>query len=163
MNLFLDGSQDRMDLDEPVDSTELLSTVPWMVKAAEKGHGGLQNAVHAAGRSGILENKMWVGTLGMPTDSLVDSTRNDIADALRNRFESLTVFVGDTEFEGHYTHFCHEVLWPALHYQMQESPRHSAYDHYSLAQYVRLNEAFSDAIIAHWKPGDSIWVHDYHL
>ncbi|KAJ5551491.1 hypothetical protein N7535_000564 [Penicillium sp. DV-2018c] len=160
---FLDGSQDRWDTEDSSSLAAPLSTTDWVVKAAEQGHGGLQNAVHAAEISGLLDNKMWVGTLGMPTDSLTDPTKRDIAKALLSDYESLTVFVSDSEFEGHYTHFCRAVLWPALHYQMQESPRHTEYDGYSWGQYLKLNQAFAEKIAKHWVPGDRIWVHDYHL
>lgn len=159
---FLDGAK-RLDTIEHGSPRALLSAVDWVVKAAEQGHGGLQNAIHAAENAGVLENKMWVGTLGMPTDSLSTPTRDLIDETLRADHESLIVFVGDNEFEGHYTHFCRSVLWPALHYQMQESPRHTEYDDYSWKQYLRVNEAFADTITKHWQPGDCIWVHDYHL
>ncbi|KAJ5912882.1 Alpha-alpha-trehalose phosphate synthase subunit [Penicillium tannophilum] len=141
----------------------LLSAEDWVVKAAEQGNGGLHNAINAAASAGFLENKMWVGTPGMPTDSLTDMTRNLIDETLQTEYESLTVFVGDSEFEGHYTHFCRSVLWPALHYQMQESPRHTEYDDYSWKQYLKVNEAFANTIANNWRPGDTIWVHDYHL
>ncbi|KAJ5992327.1 alphaalpha-trehalose phosphate synthase subunit [Penicillium sp. IBT 35674x] len=141
----------------------LLSAEDWVVKAAEQGNGGLHNAINAAASAGFLENKMWVGTPGMPTDSLTDMTRRLIDETLQTEYESLTVFVGDSEFEGHYTHFCRSVLWPALHYQMQESPRHTEYDDYSWKQYLKVNEAFANTIADNWRPGDTIWVHDYHL
>ncbi|KAF7115300.1 hypothetical protein CNMCM5793_001936 [Aspergillus hiratsukae] len=141
----------------------LLSVDAWVVKAAEQGNGGLRNAVYAAEEAGILTDKMWVGTLGMPTDVLKDATRASISETLEDEYESLTVFVRDSEFDGHYTHFCRSVLWPAFHYQMQESPRHTEYDDYSWKQYVKVNEAFANTIAARWRPGDSIWVHDYHL
>jgi trehalose 6-phosphate synthase/phosphatase len=141
----------------------LLSVDDWVVKAAEQGNGGLRNAVYAAEEAGILADKMWVGTLGMPTDLLKDATRASISDTLEDEYESLTVFVRDSEFDGHYTHFCRSVLWPAFHYQMQESPRHTEYDDYSWRQYVKVNEAFANTIAARWRPGDSIWIHDYHL
>lgn len=160
---FLDGAPSRQSSPDQESPRALLSAVDWVVKAAEQGHGGLQNAIHAAEAAGILENKMWVGTLGMPTDSLTEPTREVIDETLREDHESLTVFVGDSEFEGHYAHFCRSVLWPALHYQMQESPRHTEYDDYSWKQYLKVNEAFADTIANHWQPGDRIWVHDYHL
>jgi trehalose 6-phosphate synthase/phosphatase len=141
----------------------LLADDDWAVKAAEQGHGGLQNAIHAAEEAGVLQDKMWVGTLGMPTDSLKPKTRKIIEETLREEFESLSVFVSDSEFEGHYAHFCRAVLWPALNYQMQESPRHTEYDDYSWKQYLRVNEAFADTIASNWRPGDCIWIHDYHL
>ncbi|KAJ5131047.1 uncharacterized protein N7515_007086 [Penicillium bovifimosum] len=162
-HLSLDGSQDRWDNGDSSSPTSPLSATEWVVKAAEQGHGGLQNAIHAAETAGLLDSKMWVGTLGMPTDSLTDPTKGDIAKTLRDDYESLTVFVSDSEFEGHYTHFCRAVLWPAFHYQMQESPRRTEYDGYSWGQYLKLNQAFAETITKHWTPGDRIWVHDYHL
>ncbi|KAJ5834516.1 Trehalose-phosphatase [Penicillium robsamsonii] len=162
-DLSLDGSQDRWGIKYYSSTRVSLSNADWVVKAAEQGHGGLQNAIHAAEKSSLLKDKMWVGTLGMPTDSLTHPTKMDIAETLQHVYDSLTVFVSDKEFEGHYTHFCRAVLWPAFHYQMQESPRHTEYDDYSWVQYLKLNMAFAETIIKHWKPGDRIWVHDYHL
>ena len=160
---LLDGTSGRVSSTTQGSPRALLSAVDWVVKAAEQGHGGLQNAIHAAEDAGVLENKMWVGTLGMPTNSLTNATRRLIDATLQDDYGSLTVFVGDSEFEGHYAHFCRSVLWPALHYQMQESPRHTEYDDYSWKQYLKVNEAFAETIANHWQPGDRIWVHDYHL
>lgn len=161
---FVDGIAEAHDSEEEHGSPRvLLSDEDWVVKAAEHGNGGLRNAITAASDAGILPDKTWVGTLGMPTDSLKEHTRTSIAEKLQDEFESLTVWVSDSEFEGHYSHFSRTVLWPAFHYQVQESPRHKEYDDHSWRQYVRVNEAFADTIAARWKPGDSIWVHDYHL
>lgn len=160
---FFAGSSVPLDSKEQGSPRALLSDVDWAVKAAEQGNGGLQNAIHAAEQAGLLKDKMWVGTLGMPTDSLTDLSRSWISDTLREQYQSLTVFVADSEFEGHYAHFCRAVLWPALHYQMQESPRHNGYDDYSWKQYLKVNEAFADVIAANWQSGDRIWVNDYHL
>lgn len=160
---FLDGAPGIMSKPPFGSPRALLADDDWAVKAAEQGHGGLQNAIHAAEEAGILQDKMWVGTLGMPTDSLKPKTRKIIEETLREEFESLSVFVSDSEFEGHYAHFCRAVLWPALNYQMQESPRHTEYDDYSWRQYLRVNEAFADTIASNWRPGDCIWIHDYHL
>ncbi|KAJ5891394.1 Alpha-alpha-trehalose-phosphate synthase [Penicillium subrubescens] len=158
-----DDAPGRLVTDQVERPRALLSAVDWAVKAAEQGHGGLQNAIHAAEEAGVLQSKIWVGTLGMPTDSLMETIRNVIDETLKDDYDSLTVFVSDSEFEGHYAHFCRSVLWPAFHYQMQETPRHTDYDDYSWKQYLKVNEAFADAIVGRWKPGDQIWVHDYHL
>ncbi|KAE8132498.1 glycosyltransferase family 20-domain-containing protein [Aspergillus pseudotamarii] len=162
--LYVDGVLETPDSEEdPGSPRALLCGQDWVVKSAEQGNGGMRNAVNAAERAGILSDKMWVGTLGMPTDSLKDETRARIGETLEDNYNSLTVFVGDEEFEGHYSHFCRAVLWPAFHYQMQESPRHTQYDDYSWKQYVKVNEAFANTIASCWRPGDSIWIHDYHL
>lgn len=169
--LYMDGASDRRNSEGggggggggQSSPRAFLSDVDWVVKAAEQGNGGLRNAIDAAVEAGLIPDPVWVGTLGMPTDSLKDETRAHIAEKLEDQFASLTVFVRDAEFVGHYNQFCRTILWPALHYQMQESPRHTEYDDYSWKQYLKVNEAFAKIIAAHWRPGDSIWIHDYHL
>ncbi|RAL62949.1 hypothetical protein DID88_004038 [Monilinia fructigena] len=113
----------------------------WEVEPAEQGNGGLRNAVQAAVRSGNLEEKIWVGTLGMPTDALLK----------------------DSDFDGHYTHYCKQILWPVFHYQIPDNPKSKAYEDHSWIYYVKVNQAFADKIVKEWKRGDVIWIHDYHL
>ncbi|CAG8192766.1 unnamed protein product [Penicillium olsonii] len=139
------------------------SKAEWTIETAEQGNGGLRNAVRSATDAGVLEEMMWVGTLGMPTDALAKWTRRDISEKLEDEFESLTVFVNDGDFDGHYTHFCKTILWPVFHYQIPDNPKSKAYEDHSWIYYVKLNQEFADRIAKHWKRGDSIWVQDYHL
>lgn len=139
------------------------SKAEWTVRTAEQGNGGLRNAVRSAIDTGYLEGMVWVGTLGMPTDALGDFTRNEISERLEDEYGSLTVFVNDGDFDGHYTHFCKTILWPVFHYQIPDNPKSKAYEDHSWIYYVKLNQAFADRIARHWKRGDSIWIQDYHL
>ncbi|KAF7718376.1 Alpha,alpha-trehalose-phosphate synthase (UDP-forming) [Penicillium ucsense] len=139
------------------------SRAEWTIETAEQGNGGLRNAVRSARDTGSLQDMMWVGTLGMPTDALSKWTRNDIAERLEDEYNSLTVFVNDSDFDGHYTHFCKTILWPVFHYQIPDNPKSKAYEDHSWIYYVKLNQAFADRIAKNWKRGDSIWVQDYHL
>ncbi|CAG8093438.1 unnamed protein product [Penicillium salamii] len=139
------------------------SKAEWSIETAEQGNGGLRNAVRSATDAGVLEEMMWVGTLGMPTDALAKWTRRDISEKLEDEYESLTVFVNDGDFDGHYTHFCKTILWPVFHYQIPDNPKSKAYEDHSWIYYVKLNQEFAERIAKHWKRGDSIWVQDYHL
>jgi trehalose 6-phosphate synthase/phosphatase len=154
---------DASALEEQENAWGLLSTAEWTTRASEQGNGGLHNAIRVGIREGAIGNLMWVGTLGMPIDSLTEPTRSAIAMNMQMVHDCLTVFVDDNTFEGYYTQFCRSVLWPVLHYQMQEGPRHAEYEEFSWDQYVKVNEAFADVIIREWKKGDTIWVFDYHL
>lgn len=100
----------------------------------------------------------------MPTDAL-DGTqqKTDIEDTLANTYDMLTVFCSDKDFDGHYTHFCKQILWPVFHYQIPDNPKSKAYEDHSWKYYVNVNQAFADKIVQNWKRGDVIWVHDYHL
>lgn len=126
-------------------------------------NGGLVSAIDAVSGTGILEDKTWVGTIGIPTDALEEHLRSDIAEKLENDFESLPVFVDDNDFDGHYEHYCKTILWPVLHYQIPNHPKSKAYEDHSWIFYVRVNQAFADCIAKNWKRGDVIWIHDYHL
>ena len=136
----------------------------WTVVPADQGNGGLRNAVQAAVRNGQLHDKIWVGTLGMPTDALEDTQqKQDIEDRLATEYDSLTVFCKDSDFDGHYTHYSKQILWPVFHYQIPDNPKSKAYEDHSWVFYVKVNQAFADKIVKNWKRGDIIWVHDYHL
>ncbi|KAH6709053.1 glycosyltransferase family 20-domain-containing protein [Leptodontidium sp. MPI-SDFR-AT-0119] len=136
----------------------------WTVVPADQGNGGLRNAVQAAVRNGNLHDKIWVGTLGMPTDALEDTQqKQDIEDRLATEYDSLTVFCKDSDFDGHYTHYSKQILWPVFHYQIPDNPKSKAYEDHSWIYYVAVNQAFADKIVKNWKRGDIIWVHDYHL
>lgn len=136
----------------------------WSVVPAEQGNGGLRNAVEAATRGGKLHDKIWVGTLGMPTDALEGTQqKQDIEDKLATEHDSLTVFCKDSDFDGHYTHYCKQILWPVFHYQIPDNPKSKAYEDHSWVFYVKVNQAFADKIVKNWKRGDIVWIHDYHL
>ena len=104
-----------------------------------------------------------VGTLGMPTDALEDSQKFDIEDRLANEYDSLTVFLSDSDFDGHYSRYCKTILWPVFHYQIPDNPKSKAFEDHSWVYYVKANQAFTDRIVKDWKRGDIIWIHDYHL
>ena len=104
-----------------------------------------------------------VGTLGMPTDALDDERKLEIASRLEDDHDSLVVFPADSDFDGHYSHYCKTMLWPVLHYQIPDNPKSKAYQDHSWVYYVNVNQAFADRIVGSYKKGDVIWIHDYHL
>ncbi|RYP76883.1 hypothetical protein DL771_001436 [Monosporascus sp. 5C6A] len=136
----------------------------WRVVNAEQGNGGLHSAAEAAAREGHDGEYTWVGTLGMPTDAL-DGTqqKDDIHDRLATEFNMLPVFCSDKDFDGHYLHYCKQILWPVFHYQIPDNPKSKAYEDHSWQFYVNVNQAFADKIVKNWKRDDTIWIHDYHL
>ena len=99
----------------------------------------------------------------MPTDALGDERRRDIAEKLDHGYDCLAVYPSDSDFDGHYSHFCKTILWPLFHYQIPDSPRSKAYLDHSWAYYEKVNQLFANRIIKAWKRGDIIWIHDYHL
>lgn len=136
----------------------------WTIEPADQGNGGLSNAVKAAQRDGDVEDDIfWIGTLGFPTDSLEETSKSEIAESLESDWDALPVFVSDSDFDGHYLHFCKVILWPVFHYQIPDHPKSKAYQDHSWVYYENLNQAIADKVVKSYKRGDEIWIHDYHL
>lgn len=151
----------RLDRTESHD--RVFAEAKWQVVPADQGNGGLRNAVQAAARAGDKEFT-WVGTLGMPTDALENTQqKQDIDDVMATEYDCMTVFVKDSDFDGAYTHYCKQILWPVFHYLIPDNPKSKAYEDHSWVYYVKVNQAFADKIVKNWKRGDVIWIHDYHL
>ncbi|ETN38358.1 trehalose-phosphatase [Cyphellophora europaea CBS 101466] len=133
------------------------------IQNARRGNGGLFNVINTVSDAGLLSEKTWVGTLGMPTDALQDHVKSTIAERLEDDYESLVVYISDGDADGHYEHFCKTILWPIFHYQIPDHPKSKAYEDHSWSYYVEVNQTFANRIIKNYKKGDKIWVHDYHL
>jgi trehalose 6-phosphate synthase/phosphatase len=76
----------------------------------------------------------------------------------------IPVWQDDKVAHGHYDGYCKTTLWPLFHYLLWQdvaTEYASADEHWS--HYQQANLAFAKRIIDVYRPGDLIWVHDYHL
>ncbi|SNX85000.1 related to trehalose-6-phosphate phosphatase [Melanopsichium pennsylvanicum] len=66
---------------------------------------------------------------------------------------------------GHYEGYCKATLWPLFHYLLWQdvNSERRAWEEYSWDAYYAANEAFAKRIAQEYKPGDMVWIHDYHL
>ena len=135
----------------------------WRIQPSAKGNGGLVNAVRAAVADESTDDVHWIGTLGFATDSLDDSTKDEIQEKLEMEHDAVAVYVNDSDLDGHYEHYCKTILWPVFHYQIPDHPKSKAYEDHSWEYYVNVNQAIADKVVASYKRDDIIWVHDYHL
>ncbi|EJD51124.1 trehalose 6-phosphate phosphatase [Auricularia subglabra TFB-10046 SS5] len=75
------------------------------------------------------------------------------------------IWLDDKVAHGHYEGFSKTTLWPLFHYLLWQDvthevgPEEEAY----WAAYVAANAEFANRVAQAVKPGDLIWVHDYHL
>lgn len=77
---------------------------------------------------------------------------------------SLPVWIPDAEFESCYDEFCHQVLWPCLHYAVPDAPKTKLFfESAAFKQYVAVSKRFAEAIESVWTEGDVVWINDYHL
>ncbi|KAF9338243.1 hypothetical protein BG006_007728 [Podila minutissima] len=136
-----------------LDSAKVFADATWTVEKANNGNIGLHNAVNSIQEQ--LSTRIWVGTLGMATDTLTDRTRGDIRAEFALNHGSIPVFVNDVDFEGHYHQFCKQVLWPIFHYVLPDNLRSKGYEDGSWKHYVAVNRAFADTIVENYMQGDT--------
>jgi len=122
---------------------------------AVESSGGL-----ASGLRSLLRRRdfLWVGWPGLATDDLSPREREFVAGELAER-HCRPVFLSRSEFDGYYRGFSNGMLWPLFHY----FARYCSFSDAHWRAYVRANEAFARAVLDAVRPGDTVWVHDYHL
>jgi trehalose 6-phosphate synthase/phosphatase len=116
--------------------------------------GGLATglaAVHGAGGS------RWIGWPGH-SEQLTDAERQHLDRAYRQHGVRPVELSAD-EIQRYYEGFCNGVLWPLFHYLIGQLPLEVE----GFALYEAINRRFADAVIAEYRPGDLVWVHDYQL
>ena len=102
-----------------------------------------------------LRRKLWVGVLGTPTDEFDEDLRRDVDQRMKTESQCLPVWIPDEDFSKCYDGFCHQVLWPCLHYAIPDAPKtKSFYESETFAQYTAVNQKFADAIVANYEEGD---------
>lgn len=69
------------------------------------------------------------------------------------------IFIDDKTFGKYYNGFSNATIWPLFHY----FPSFAEYDEAAFQSYETVNRIFHDHLIGIIKPGDTIWIHDYHL
>jgi len=98
-----------------------------------------------------------IGWTGEPAPE--HEQREQLARELKAARQQIPVFLDETEIRGYHDGFCHTSLWPILHYLSG----HADYQQEWFNTYRNVNERFADIVAERYRPGDLIWVHDYHL
>ena len=94
---------------------------------------------------------LWIGNL-----ETQEATR--FAGELKQR-RLVPVQLAKEDAERHYEGYSNQVMWPLCHYLLE----HVEFDGPDYEAYARVNARFADVVAQHARPGDQIWVHDYHL
>lgn len=69
------------------------------------------------------------------------------------------IFIDNKIFSKYYNGFSNATIWPLFHY----FPSFAEFDESAFACYDEVNRLFRDKLMAIVQPGDTIWIHDYHL
>jgi trehalose 6-phosphate synthase/phosphatase len=100
----------------------------------------------------------WIGWPGITYPKITAADRQLIIQRLAKE-NCHPIFLSDYEIENFYHGFANKTIWPLFHYFPLYTVRRSSY----WAAYERVNEKFCNLTVEIAKPGDVIWIHDYHL
>jgi len=114
---------------------------------------GLTSYLNAAKTSG--NEYLWIGWPGIEID---DKSRDKLKSKAAKQ-HALPVFIDSNTMDRFYHGFCNSTIWPLFHY----FPSFAKFREEDWNDYVKVNETFRDSIIKVAEPGDTVWVHDYHL
>lgn len=99
---------------------------------------------------------IWIGWPGFTSD--VESDKIDIKKSLLSK-NMYPVFLSKSDVKKYYEGFCNGTVWPLFHYFNQ----YAVYDNELWGVYRRVNNIFCKKMLEVVKPGDVIWIHDFHL
>jgi len=121
--------------------------------------------VKGSGGSGQQETMSKVPTPLMNGAEPVESGNTNVASQTRHGIKYVPVWLEHNVAHGHYDGYCKTTLWPLFHYLLwQDVPGdRKNWEDFSWDAYVAANEAYAKRIAEQYRPGDLVWVHDYHL
>ena len=122
------------------------------VASNEDAYGGLSVALAAALQG---ENALWFGWSGR----LSDRPGGDLERRRLGDIEVATIDLETADVEAYYDGYANACLWPLFHARRDLV----AYDRRWRDGYLRANRRFASALMQLLRPGDWVWVHDYHL
>eukprot|EP01132_Coremiostelium_polycephalum_P002771 gene2771-3445_t len=139
-----------MDLSSSSNGTTLpikISTEPFPI----------ESALNCLMNKGDIKDYVWVGWPHCEVQEEEIPAHSEAIKAHSPNF--VPIFLDSKLISNHYKGFCKNGLWSLLHYQLNFVRLESEW----WDSYVQVNQMFADKIAEIWKPGDYIWVHDYHL
>lgn len=103
-------------------------------------------------------NSIWVGWSGIDGDGLSDDEMKAIQKGLEEK-RCRGVLLASKDVERYYEGFSNRTIWPLFHYFITKTN----IDEKDWEAYKKVNQKFADEILKIAEPGDTVWVHDYHL
>ncbi|PPQ80867.1 hypothetical protein CVT25_001876 [Psilocybe cyanescens] len=167
----------------PEEKSEQQEQETWSM-SPRHGHTAMISGIRSMSHSHEQIIIGWTGDIESPTGEKVSSDattpkeRQEFEAAVNNyhpkesdpdderdrKTKYVPVWLDDKVAHGHYDGYCKQTLWPLFHYLLWQdvaTEYASADSHYPY--YESANAAFARSIADVYRPGDLIWVHDYHL
>ncbi|KAL3839982.1 hypothetical protein ACJIZ3_024573 [Penstemon smallii] len=105
----------------------------------------------------------WIGWAGLNVPDEVG--QRSLTHALAEK-KCIPVFLDEETIDKYYNGYCNHILWPLIHYLgLPQEDRLATTQSFQsqFAAYKKANQMFADVVNEHYKEGDIVWVHDFHL
>lgn len=98
----------------------------------------------------------WIGWAGL---TVPEASIPYIEEVLEKEYSCRPVWLPEDIAERHYNGFSNSILWPLFHYH----PGEMNFDEENWRAYREANLRFAQTVHSILRPGDRVWVHDYHM
>lgn len=135
--------------------------------AVEKGRdfelrpsvGGLATGIHSylewrSRTESRASERLWIGWPGIR-----DQEKRQRLERKFARKKAFPVFLPPKTLDGFYSGFCNRTLWPLFHF----FPGYTVFEEDYWEEYREANRVYAEAVFQRARPGDVLWIHDYHL
>jgi trehalose 6-phosphate synthase/phosphatase len=123
--------------------------------STEKSSGGLASAMTPLLRKGCGE---WIGWAGDGANGERDE-RRAILQGWEESDRCIAIDLPAEIATRFYEGYANQTLWPVFHYLLSQLK----FDPQDWDAYIEANRIFCKAVVERYRPGDFVWVHDYHL
>ncbi|ORX62032.1 hypothetical protein DM01DRAFT_1379888 [Hesseltinella vesiculosa] len=96
-------------------------------------------------------------------DNYIEQEKYDLVQQLHHQYSCVPLFFDNNTVHGHYYGYCKTILWPLFNYILWSDATDGRIERKQWDIYKRVNQEYADTVIRHYREGDTIWVHDYHL
>lgn len=119
--------------------------------------GAVQAGGLAVALDGVMGERggLWFGWSGQ----ISNDTCRTVHTAEVGRVHYATIDLTQAEHDRYYNDFSNSTLWPLLH----SMPDSMAFDRRSAQVYREVNQRMAESLAPLLRPGDLVWIHDYHL
>jgi trehalose 6-phosphate synthase/phosphatase len=148
----------------PVTSDRVLIVSNRLPVRIERVDGGWDSQLSAGGLATALQpalkerSSLWIGWTGAHIDQN-DNDGNQILDIWKRSHGLHPVNLPPDIVNHFYEGYSNRTIWPLFHH----FPSRFDFDPDGWAAYQTANRLYLQAILEAYRPGDQIWVHDYHL
>ncbi|MFP4467237.1 MAG: bifunctional alpha,alpha-trehalose-phosphate synthase (UDP-forming)/trehalose-phosphatase [Candidatus Goldiibacteriota bacterium] len=103
--------------------------------------------------------RIWIGWPGDSVDNEAPAAEKKKISRKLAKDRNIPVFLNNEIIENYYYGYSNRTIWSNFHYFMRYTEYRDSY----WENYVKANEEFCKEILKQYKPGDTIWIHDYQL